>query len=689
MDRLRAGKGLRDALGVVGLVWGVFIVAPAGVRAEVVVEVSQGGRVVDTHAAPTVGLFVQEGAPVSPFAESGGFTATWRAELDVPIRDRFVFRFEGTGRFKLEIDGDVELEVEGEDVVEETRSLRMSSGANTLVATYTSPESGAARARLLWKSSEFDFESIPPTALKPLASDRAALATGQRMRLGREAFAKYRCAKCHVDARFLNAGAMPELLADTPMLMGAGTRLKVGWVAEWLLDPRDTNHQSTMPRLLRGADTEADARDIAAWLASLPGAPLPEGLAAPAADDATKVKRGGRLFAALGCVGCHALDADNAGGERPRMSLAHVGRKYKPEGLTAFLMNPQRHYAWIRMPNFGLDADEAGVLASFLLSRSESAAAGQAVGDAARGGELAAQLGCATCHGLPIVNRLQAPVLADVIDGSLDGGCLASAADGVAPAFDFEAGEREALAALLRGGADSLERDTDVEFARRQVAELNCVACHPMNGQTSIWDVRVEEVAGLLPPKSGDEDAEIDQRRPDLTRVGSKLRTPWLRDTLAGTLKEKPRPWMAARMPGFGVRAAKMARGLTAGAGLDPDSTAATGADTALVDVGAKLIEKVGGFGCTDCHAVGDRPAQAVFEAQGVNLKWVSERLREGYYTRWMMNPTRYDRQTKMPRYADDDGYTPLVQYFQGEAAEQYRAIWHYLLAGREIEAPK
>ena len=32
-----------------------------------------------------------------------------------------------------------------------------------------------------------------------------------------------------------------------------------------------------------------------------------------------------------------------------------------------------------------------------------------------------------------------------------------------------------------------------------------------------------------------------------------------------------------------------------------------------------------------------------------------------------------------MPRFADDDGKTPLTDLFDGQAAAQFEAIWHYL----------
>jgi hypothetical protein len=43
------------------------------------------------------------------------------------------------------------------------------------------------------------------------------------------------------------------------------------------------------------------------------------------------------------------------------------------------------------------------------------------------------------------------------------------------------------------------------------------------------------------------------------------------------------------------------------------------------------------------------------------------------------MHPLRIDPETKMPRFADDEGKTPLADVLGGRAAEQFDAIWQYL----------
>jgi hypothetical protein len=46
---------------------------------------------------------------------------------------------------------------------------------------------------------------------------------------------------------------------------------------------------------------------------------------------------------------------------------------------------------------------------------------------------------------------------------------------------------------------------------------------------------------------------------------------------------------------------------------------------------------------------------------------------------RWVLNPLRIDPDTKMPKFADEDGKTPLTDFFAGDALKQYEAIWQYI----------
>src|SRR5262249_21637450 len=131
------------------------------------------------------------------------------------------------------------------------------------------------------------------------------------------------------------------------------------------------------------------------------------GSAAPAvALDAARAATGGRLFAELGCIGCHTRpDRAESGaaepdGRAPRIPLRRVAFKWQPAALVRLLMKPTADARWLRMPDLHLAEAEATALASFLITRSAAnpAPPTPAGGDAQRGEELYAKLECRRCH---------------------------------------------------------------------------------------------------------------------------------------------------------------------------------------------------------------------------------------------------------------------------------------------------
>ena len=84
------------------------------------------------------------------------------------------------------------------------------------------------------------------------------------------------------------------------------------------------------------------------------------------------------------------------------------------------------------------------------------------------------------------------------------------------------------------------------------------------------------------------------------------------------------------------------------------------------------------GFGCVQCHGVGDKRPVQVFERQGVNFDVAAARLRKDYYMRWLLDPQRIDPDSRMPKCADAKGKTAVTEVLSGEANQQFDAIWHY-----------
>jgi hypothetical protein len=355
--------------------------------------------------------------------------------------------------------------------------------------------------------------------------------------------------------------------------------------------------------------------------------------------------------------------------------------------LVNYLLDPTTGYPATKMPHFRLDLREAESLAAYLVTTAKREFSQAPDGDPTRGAQLLVSAGCLQCHaGMPPAT---APTLDAVLTNNGTGGCvLAGSGSRTAPAYDLTPEDRSALTTFLKSGAPGLLQDTALDFAKRQTAGLRCGACHAFGSLPSGWSQHEEAGARLIanaptPEAEGAQGSEAGGlafwSAPPLTWAGEKLRPEWSARFIAGEPQAKPRPWLTARMPGFRHVADQLAAGFAHRHGFsekEPLSETASGPEA---EVGGKLIGETEGFNCRQCHAVRDEPASSVFEAPGINLGLARERLRPGFFTRWLLHPTRVDPETKMPKFVDDDGKTPLSQFFEGDGRKQISAMWEYL----------
>lgn len=620
------------------------------------VQFAQGERS-DLRTARLLALRVQPPSAPTPFLTSGAFTAEFTGELEIDARDRFTFTFAGAGKLVVEIGGKEVLRAESALPGQVSGSaVRLNRGRLPLVARYESPPDGDAQLRLLWQSPAFGPEPLPPAKLWHTSTPE--LAAADELRRGRELTIELACARCHPLTGAGTAGTVREEAERIgPDLGRAGAKFTAAWLAQWVRDPMQFRPDTAMPRVLHGtpAEQDADARDLAAWLCQQTGEPE---AALPAGD----AKLGAELVDQLRCIGCHTLPDQAADPER--VPLAHVAAKWRAGALARFLQAPDRDHAWARMPDFRLDAREAAAIAAYL--QPEPPPDAPPPGDAARGAQRFEELGCARCHvaGARAATRAALP-LADLARGCLAGG---AAARGRAPDFAFDPVELAALRALFDRHAGAPATDCTVEDTERLLARARCTACHALDAEQDRW-TRVRA--------AGEERIEL----PPLTWAGEKLNTTYLQKLLPGREIAYARPWLDARMPGFSSPlAARLALGLAAPHGLSRATLRPGTADARLAQAGAELVSSNGGFGCRQCHAIGGLPPNGVFDVQGIEFTQIAPRLRREYYERWMRDPLRIDPGTKMPRYADANGKTGLVDRFGGDAEQQFAAIWQHLV---------
>ena len=611
----------------------------------------------DARESRTVTLHVPKGQSPSPFLRERSFTARWEGKLLLEKRSRIVFHLEGTGEAKLVIDGDLIVSAIGTP----SESKRLSSGEHDIVVEYQPPAGSAATLRLLWEGRDFSKEPIDPEVFRHDAAD-AALEKSMSLRRGRSFVAQKRCVSCHDSA---TKEMMPELLLKGPSLDGIGGRLRPEWLARWILAPRSIRPQSHMPAVFQGEDAEEKAAHVAAYLAagSDPGSadPLPE---------KERVEKGGTIFRQQNCISCHTLEEI---GEGKRIGLGGVGMKFQPDALVEFLQDPAQFHQGTRMPSFGFDEQEALSVAAFLRSLGKSPEPQPLKGDALKGRVLAQGAGCFNCHER---EGEQKESLSKI--GLFD--LTSSECSKVGYDLSGKEGADLLVFCTAESGPDSLAQFIPAEYAERQYQALRCNACHTRDGEDSLRGNFLEEVARLGAPgeKVNEEKPAGLAGPPPLDHLGFKLKLDWRTRLFAGEIRPKVRRWLPDRMPAFHSRSGNLALGFSHAAGRSGVDSGPMVLDAGKIKIGKAMTGVEAGLSCGACHGIGDKPAIAVFEGEGPNLRASGERLTPDYFHLWMNDPPRVWPGTIMPKYALD-GKTPLTQYYEGDSRKQFEAIRQYL----------
>jgi len=426
-----------------------------------------------------------------------------------------------------------------------------------------------------------------------------------------------------------------------------------------------------MPAILgEGEDAAQVAADITAFLLDQP---------ASASNDTSSNERrsatqnaGAAFFESLGCIACHHFKPPHEKDEFNRLSLHFVNAKYPPAALTEFLKKPTAHDAASRMPDFQLSDAEAAALARFVRAESSGEIQNRVLrGNALRGRKLFGDTGCQQCHSVGKEHPVRLPTL-NWKSPIAARGCLAPAeVRSEAPVHDFSQDQRHALAEFVQNDLTSLRHSNAVETSARLFDRLQCAHCHDRDGQRShrAW-VIAEEGSGKIP-----------DQLPQLTWAGEKFRPAWTERLLSGQLDYKSRPWIGARMPAFPLYAATLAHGLAAEHGVDPAERPSHAFDAKLAAIGEKLTLQTG-LDCRQCHAIGKLEPRGDKETKihvGVNFTYIRDRLRRDSYHRFMLDPPRYDINTKMIRLSENRLTTKLKAYFDADAQQQFDAVWHYI----------
>ncbi len=320
-----------------------------------------------------------------------------------------------------------------------------------------------------------------------------------------------------------------------------------------------------------------------------------------------------------------------------------------------------------------------------------------------KGRTLFTTLGCANCHqlkhnGEALKSLVSAPALKQLKAGQ---GCLAenaatpvvaktnkgSAADlldaatkssATIPQFDLNPTQRVALTAALSAPAPTAAL-TPKELIGQSMTAFNCYSCHARGGVGGPTRDRNALFLSTI-PEMGDEG----RVPPPLDGVGDKLNPQWLQHVLQNGAKD--RPYMLTRMPKFGLPNVSE---LTAAFVTEDKREGRAAEKIAEVEhrikaVGRQLVGDKA-LGCIKCHTFGQYKASGI---QAINLQTMTQRVREDWFLRYMIDPVAYRPGTRMPT-GFPGGKATIRDIYEGHTDRQLAAIWTFLKDGAKAGLPE
>ena len=495
------------------------------------------------------------------------------------------------------------------------------------------------------------------------------------------------CGNCH-------GGGLQSLLPPKqgPSLTEAAARIDPQYLERFIANPHVVKPGTSMPDAIAQLDqpTRAQAaKAITRYLVSVASQPFQR-----QALDAGTAERGRTLFQEIGCVACHS-PRDDTGKEtlaESSVALGDLRHKYNLDGLSAFLENPHSIRPSGRMPNLKLTHWEAIDLANYLLAGSDTSPTAVAATPAdraadeqewiAKGRDHFARLGCIRCHevdhrrvGVTAATAEAAsrsyPPLANL---DTSHGCL-SAADGPWPKYELEEHERTAIRKAIGDAGEPVRDSQQIELTMQT---LRCYSCHrrgEIGGITDDRDLFFHTTNENLGPQG--------RLPPNLTGVGGKLKSKWLRQVLVSG--RAIRPYMKTRMPQYGSENVGHLVDLFAAVDPKPLAEIAEVSDAKEArTIGAELVGNTG-LNCIACHTFQYQPAQTM---PAVDLTEMAERLHPAWFQQYMLAPQVLNPGTVMPSFWPG-GKAIRTEIADGDTDRQIAALWEYLLEGRQARTPR
>ncbi|XZE33318.1 family 16 glycoside hydrolase [Pirellulaceae bacterium SH501] len=302
----------------------------------------------------------------------------------------------------------------------------------------------------------------------------------------------------------------------------------------------------------------------------------------------------------------------------------------------------------------------------------------------ADGRRIFAERGCVNCHAMEDQFNEKARVRAKGLEQlNSDQGCLSGNVAVGLPQYYLTREQRRALQSAILSLREPIDQSTQLHH---QLVASNCYACH-QRGEIGGPEVARDRLFLTTTQEMGNEG----RVPPMINDVGDKLRKEALESILANGAKD--RPYMLTRMPGFGTAISEALTDSFVKQDLRPETAQAAESkffparDSAQGQeqstAGRKLVGSEG-LACIKCHVFGGKSTPGI---QAMDLLRMPGRLREDWFHRYMLDPTRYRPGTRMPL-SFPEGKSAVTSVYHGDADKQIDALWAYLSEGTQAKSP-
>jgi len=201
---------------------------------------------------------------------------------------------------------------------------------------------------------------------------------------------RYGCHGCHKMRGFTG------LRKIGPPLTRITSKTTPEWMARWIKNPKAFRPSTKMPRIFglenqRGADDgareDAEILGIVAYLSD-----HAQRISYPPLPGRGDARRGERLVTTVGCMGCHAIERNEAAPQALKArdartapdpiswqrrfgpDLSRIGSKARPEWIYGWIRNPKAYNPETRMPSLRLTDQEALDITAYLSSLRDDSA---------------------------------------------------------------------------------------------------------------------------------------------------------------------------------------------------------------------------------------------------------------------------------------------------------------------------